>query len=49
MFDIIFFRVKNRELHLNEMGNPLRCCLSMCDLEIFRPTLESALCRGSSK
>ncbi|EXY76927.1 transposase domain protein, partial [Bacteroides fragilis str. 3719 A10] len=35
------FESENRELRLNEMGNPLEVLSQYVDFEIFRPTLES--------
>ena len=40
------FESENRELSLNEMGNPLEVLSQYVDFEIFRPTLESALFTG---
>ena len=34
------FESENRELRLNEMGNPLEVLSQYVDFEIFRPTLE---------
>ena len=43
------FESENRELRLNEMGNPLEVLSQYVDFEIFRPTLESALFTGERK
>lgn len=43
------FESENRELRLNEMGNPLEMLSQYVDFEIFRPTLESALLPESAK
>lgn len=43
------FESENRELRLNEMGNPLEMLSQYVDFEIFRPTLESALFTGERK
>ena len=37
------FESENRELRLNEMGNPLEVLSQYVDFEIFRPTLEPFL------
>lgn len=43
------FESENRELRLNEMGNPLEVLSQYVDFEIFRPTLESAFLPESAK
>ena len=43
------FESENRELRLNEMGNPLEVLSQYVDFEIFRPTLDSALFTGERK
>lgn len=43
------FESENRELRLNEIGNPLEVLSQYVDFEIFRPTLESALLPESAK
>lgn len=43
------FESENRELRLNEMGNPLEMLSQYVDFEIFRPTLESAFLPESAK
>lgn len=43
------FESENRELRLNEMGNPLEVLSQYVDFEIFRPTLESSLLPESAK
>lgn len=43
------FESENRELRLNEMGNPLEVLSQYVNFEIFRPTLESALFTGERK
>ena len=49
MFAIINYLSQNRELRLNEMGNPLEVLSQYVDFEIFCPTSESALLPGERK
>ncbi|EXY77174.1 transposase domain protein [Bacteroides fragilis str. 3988 T1] len=43
------FESENRELRLNEMGNPLEVLSQYVDFEIFRPTLNHPFLPESAK